>query len=339
MQDESPPANGDRTPRSQDPGSSADEPPRILVCIDLARETSAIIPPARAIARALDGKLEFLHVLETHGPTETGSPVDPVEWDIIRREAKAHMAHIAEGDETLVAHLLEGRSAEQICSEMASRPQDIAVLGRGDEVSRSYMGETVRKMLESGLNSLLLVPIGVEPKQKFSRILVPLDCSGRSERIMPVVEKIARSENAELILVHAVPEPVLSGGEPGQSSDQALKSQINQRNERFARDYLDRLCGRVRADGLRVRSLVLCGGDVRRQLAAAIGEQATDLLVLASHGHSGFADVPFGDVASYLVKQADVPTMLIRLGDNVTQGHAYSDARSKGVRSPGTLAQ
>ena len=195
MQDESPPANGDRTPRSRDPGSSADEPPRILVCVDLARETSAIIPPARAIARALDGKLEFLHVLETHGPTETGSPVDPVEWDIIRREAKAHMAHIAEGDGTLVTHLLEGRSAEQICSEMASRPQDIAVLGRGDEVSRSYMGETVRKMLESGLNSLLLVPIGVAPKQKFSRILVPLDCSGRSERIMPVTP-LASSNDA-----------------------------------------------------------------------------------------------------------------------------------------------
>ena len=49
MQDESPPANGDRTPRPQDPGSSADEPPRILVCVDLARETSAIIPPARAM--------------------------------------------------------------------------------------------------------------------------------------------------------------------------------------------------------------------------------------------------------------------------------------------------
>lgn len=339
MQDESPPANGDRAPRWQDPGLSADEAPRILVCVDLVREPSAIIPPAKAIARALDGKLEFLHVLETHGPDETGSPVDPVEWDIIRREAKAHMGHIAEGDGTLVTHLLEGRSAEQICSELASRPQDIAVLGRGDEVSRSYIGETVRKMLEGGLNSLLLVPIGVEPKQRLSRILVPLDCSGRSERIMPLVEKIARSENAELILVHAVPEPVLSGGEPGQPSDQALKSQINQRNERVARDYLDRLCGRVRADGLRVRSLVLSGGDVRRQLAAAIDEQATDLLVLASHGHSGFADVPFGDVANYLVKQAKVPTMLIRLGDNVTQGHAYLDARAKGVRGPGTLAQ
>ena len=99
------------------------------------------------------------------------------------------------------------------------------------------------------------------------------------------------------------------------------------------------LSERIRADGVRVRSLVLSGGDVRRQLAASIGEQAIDLLVLASHGHSGFADVPFGDVASYLIKSSNIPTMLIRFGGNATERHAFSQAQSKGVRSPGTLTQ
>jgi nucleotide-binding universal stress UspA family protein len=339
MSDDSPEPAG---PKSKTERKS-DAKPRVLVCVDLPRETQEIVPPAKAIARALGAKMAFVHVIKAHGYPETGSPVDPVEWEIMRREAKAHMAQFvqkhADGDETLATHLLEGRGAEQICRALASRPQDIAVLGRGHGESAVHIGETARQMLETGVNSLLLVPIGIEPKQKFSRILVPLDCSGRSERIMPLVEKIARSDNAELILVHAVPEPVLTGSGPGEPNDTELKSQINRRNEHVAKVYLDNLSGRIRAGGLRVRSLVLSGGDVRRQLAAAISDQAIDLLVLASHGHSGFADVPFGDVANFLILRSNVPTLVIRFGGVAAERHAFSDTRSKGARSPGTLVQ
>jgi len=330
MQDDSIAANGCKTPR-------------VLVCIDLAKETQEIIPPAKAIARALSAELAFVHVIKAHGRTENGSPIDPVEWEIMRREAKAHMERFAQehadGDETLTIHLLEGNCTDQICDVMASRPQDIAVLGREHDETGAHIGETAREMLESGTNSLFLVPLGVEPKQKFSRILVPLDCSRRSERIIPLVNKIARLENAEIVLVHAVPEPGLTDAGLGEPNDKELISQFNKRNERVAKKYLDHLSGRIRTGGVRVRSLVLSGGDVRRQLAAAIGEQAIDLLVLASHGQSGFADVPFGDVANYLIKSSNVPTMVIRFGGNATEKHAFSEARSKGARSPGTLAQ
>jgi len=325
------------------PAANEGTPPRVLVCVDLAKEMQQVIPPARMIATALDAELEFVHVIEAHAEAESGSRIDPVEWDIMRREAKAHMARFAQdhaGDGTaLRTHLLEGRSAEKICSVMANRPQDIAVLGRGHDEPGSYIGETLRKMLENGGNSLLLVPIGAEPRPKVAKILVPLDCSGRSERVLPLVEKIARSQNAELVLVHAVPEPVLTGAGPDESTDSELKSQINRRNERVAKSYLDHLSGRIRASGLRVSSVVLSQGDVRRQLAAAIGDQAADLLVLASHGHSGFADVPFGDVANFLIKRSGVPTLVIRFGGQAGEQHAFSDARSKGARRPGTLVQ
>lgn len=321
----------------------SDERPRVLVCLDLAKETHEIIPPAKAIAKALSANLAYVYVIKAHCRTENGSPIDPVEWELMRREAKAHMERFveehADGDETLTTHLLEGNCADQISDVMASRPQDIAVLGREHDETGAHIGETAREMLENGTNSLFLVPFGVESKQKISRILVPLDCSRRSERIIPLVEKIARSENAEIVLVHAVPVPVLTDAGLGEPNDKELTSQLNQRNERVAKNYLDHLSGRIRADGVRVRSLVLSGGDVRRQLASAIGEQAIDLLVLASHGHSGFADVPFGDVASYLIKSSNVPTMLIRFGGNATERHAFSEAQSKGVRSPGTLTQ
>ncbi|MCY0095150.1 universal stress protein [Hoeflea ulvae] len=319
------------------------ETPRVLVCIDLAKETQGIISPAKTIARALNADLAFVHVIKAQRHAANGAPIDPVEWEIMRREAKAHMERFAsehaDGKEALATHLLEGNCTEQIGKVMASRAQDIAVLGRQQDEAGARLGQTAREMLESGSNSLFLVPFGVESRPDFSRILVPLDCSRRSERILPLVEKIARSENAEIVLVHAVPEPVLTDAGPGEPSDKELISRFNARNERVARKYLEHLCERICADGVRVRSLVLCGGDVRRQLAAAVVEQGTDLLVLASHGHSGFDDVPFGDVANYLIKNSDIPTMVIRFSGNAAETHAFAQARSKGIRSPGTLAQ
>jgi len=320
-----------------------DDMPRVLVCVDLARETGAIIPPAKAVARALGAELAFVHVIKAYAYTESETPVDPVEWEIMRRENKRRMAQIAkehgDGDETPATHLLVGHAAEQICGVMAGTPQDIAVLGRGHGESAAHMGETVRRILEHGVNSLLLVPVDAAPKPGFSRIFVPLDCSGRSERIMPIVEKIARSENAEVVLVHAVPEPVFTGAGPVEPEDKMLITQINQRNERVARSYLDQLSGRMRTGGLHVRSLVLSGGDVRRQLSTAIGEQATDLLVLASHGRSGYADVPFGDVANFLISRSQVPTLVVRFGDTAADTHVFSTTRSKGARGPGAMLQ
>ncbi|WP_193335574.1 universal stress protein [Devosia beringensis] len=339
MQDASSGRTGPRTSGSE----KSEVAPGVLVCVDLAHETPELIPPAKAIARALGAELTFVYVIETHGVTENGAPIDPVEWDFKLREAKVHMGRLAQdhtiGDEPPTTDVLEGRSAEQICDILASRPQDIAVLGRGHGSANAAMGETARQVLEGGRNSLLLVPVGITPKQKFSRILVPLDCSGRSERVMPLVEKIARSDGAELVLVHSIPEPVFTGAGPSEPNDSELRSQVNERNERVARSYLDQLCARIRATGLRATSMVFSGGDVRRKLVAAIDEQEIDLLIVASHGHSGFADVPFGDVASFLVKRSSVPTLVIRIGSGIGDKHAFADARSKGPRRPGTLAQ
>lgn len=325
------------------PDRTPSDVPTVLVCVDLALHSNELIPPAKAIAKALDAELALVHVIETRDYGTNGMPIDPVEWDVRRREAYAHLEQLAEahacGDARPALHLLEGHCADRLRGILAGRPQDIAVLGRGHEQPGFSMGETALQVLESGINSLLLVPSGAKPRPKFSRILVPLDCSGRSEGIMSLVERIARSEDAELILVHAVPEPVFTGTAPDGPNDGALKAQVNQRNERVAKKYLEQLCGRIRASGLRASSMVFSDGDVRRKLAAAIAEQSIDLLVLASHGHSGFADVPFGDVASFLVRRSSVPTLVVRIGSDIAERHVFADARPVGGLRLGTLEQ
>jgi nucleotide-binding universal stress UspA family protein len=317
--------------------------PKVVVCVDAAEKSPISILPAKAIAKALGAELTFTHVVETQSAGQP-SPFDPVEWDIRRREAEAHVSNLADlhrsGGASILTRVLEGRCAEQICNALGGRTQDIVVLLRKDSAAGPRVGETARYILESGNSSLLLVPAGSASaaKDRFDRIIVTVDGSGQSESAIPLAMKIAESENAEIILVHASPEPVFTQVGPEEPNDKELLELVRQRNARVAKKYLDRLCSRIRANGVKARSVILSGGDVRRHLTRSVEEQSADLLILASHGHSGFADVPLGDTANFILSHASVPVLMVRRGVENLREHVYSGTLAKGIRRPGASA-
>ena len=320
------------------------ETPRVVLCVDSVVSARTIISPAKAVAKAIDGELSFVHVIETHsdGPP---LPFDPVEWDIKRRKAEAYIKKLAEecrfGESEITTRVLEGHCAEQISAALSDRSQDIAVLLRKDDEFSPHISETARCILANGTSSLLLVPTSTKPlvDAGFKRILLPLDGSSQSENALPIALRIAESENAELILVHAQPEPVFTQAGPAEPNDKELLDQIRRRNYRVAKKYLDRLCTRIRANGTKARTVVLHDGDVRRKLAASIEEHSADLLILASHGHSGFGDVPLGDTARFVLCRSSVPVLLVRCGSEPQVEHAFSGTYSKGIRRLGASAQ
>ena len=315
---------------------------KVQVCIASVDEAHSVILPAKAIAKALGAELVFVHVIETHRPSET-QPLDPVEWDILRREAVTAMSGLAGkhagAGEAISVSILEGRSAEQICGSMEDRHQDIAVVCRGHGHAGQILGDTARRILENGKTSLLVIPETTDTSaaQGFTRILVPLDGSGQSERALAVALRIAQSERADIVLVLADEEPHLLQIGPPEPRDNVLLNEIRQRNNRVARAYLDRQCAMLQSKGVNIRAVLSSDGDVRRRLVAETEKQAADLVVLASHGQSGFADAPLGDVANFLITRSAVPVLMVRRGMEDTQEHMFSSAQSKGVRGPGAL--
>jgi nucleotide-binding universal stress UspA family protein len=320
-------------------GDRSAHAPRVVVCIDKAGTSNITIPPAKAVAKALGAELEFIHVIEPHRHAGK-APFDPVEWDIARREAEDSMSKLAgehaAGSAPISTRILEGRCAEQIGSALTGGGEDVAVLCRGHDEIGSHIGETARRILETGSSSLLIVPVDTKgpAKQDIARILVPLDGSGQSESAIPFALKIAASEDAEIVLVHATPEPNFTHIGPAEPGDEELRQAVNHRNERVAQKYLDRLCAHVRSGGVKVRTLVLGTGDVRRLLTSAVASESADLLVLASHGHGGFVDVPLGDVANFVLSRSAVPVLMVRRPRAHDGGHVFSGVRAKGARRP-----
>lgn len=291
--------------------------PRILVYVDGSDIANRVVTHAMAIAEALHAPLTLLRVLEVAPPSE--APPDPVEWGIRRREAHDHVRRIARNwharTDRMDIQVVEGKPVEQIC--LCAREHDVGLTVVGthrDEPAVEWeFGDTARRLVERGSGALLLVPSSVPdvPQVSYRRLLVPLDGSCRAESVLPLATRLAKAEGAEVLLAHVIPEPELTETGPLEAEDHKLREQLHRRNERVARQYLDRIQDRLTRNGIAARSLIVSDGDVRGSLARIVAEQDVDMLVISSHGRSGRPDVACGSVAAYMLSHAAKPLLIV----------------------------
>jgi len=321
------------------PASGA-APCRIVACIDTSAMARKVIAHAAAVAKALDGELTVIRVLDTR--PAGGTPPDPVEWEIRRREAwdavQQIVAEQAALAERIKVQVVEGHPAQQITLWVRDHDVDLTVLctqGEGHPTNAD-LGSTARGILDHATSSLLLVPHSLPDIREvtYRKILAPLDGSCRAESAVPLAVRLARAFQGEVVLVHLVPIPELTEIGPLEREALELRELLVRRNERVAQEYLDRIRGQVAEQGIAVRSLVLRGDDVRRRLARPIVDEAADLVVLSSHGRSGHADVPHGSIVAYQVSHPTTPLLIVR--HRVVQGqrHAVPAPICAGLRLP-----
>jgi nucleotide-binding universal stress UspA family protein len=312
----------------------------IAACIDASTMARKVIAHAVAAAKALHGELTLIRVLEGHPAGQM--PPDPVEWEILRREARDSVERLVRQQngalERIKAQVIEGQAAEQICQWARDNGVDLTVFcthGEGDTMGRN-LGSTARRVIDRAAGSFLLVPHSVRDEQvvQYRRVLVPLDGSSRAESALPLAVRLAQAHQGEVVLVHVVPVPELTEIGPLETEVLELRERLICRNERVAQEYLDRVRGRVADQGIAVRSLVLRDSDVRRRLARAVVDEAADLVVLSAHGRSGHVDVPHGSIAAYQMVHSGTPLLIVRDRPTWTPRRLVSGRSSTGVRLP-----
>jgi len=142
-----------------------------------------------------------------------------------------------------------------------------------------------------------------------SVVLVGIDFSEASIGALRAAENIARfAPNAELHLVHALGSPAMSLGsrEVIASSQLGLIGDLDR-----ARNELDKLVGPASGGVSRVTGHVRVGAAAKAivQLATDI---SADLVVVGTHGRTGFDRLMFGSVAEKVVRTAPCPVLTVR---------------------------
>lgn len=143
----------------------------------------------------------------------------------------------------------------------------------------------------------------------YKTILVPLDGSKRAEAILPHVEELAGRYEAKVIFIQVIEPPPLVTP-PGQPDMKIYQQELDRRTEE-ADTYLKAIEGQYKNLGINVR-MELEKGPVVEAILNVSARHDADLIALASHGHSGLAQVFYGSVAAGILQRVDRPLLIIR---------------------------
>ena len=139
-------------------------------------------------------------------------------------------------------------------------------------------------------------------------ILAPIDFSDPSRTALDVASDMASRFGAELLLVYVVPAipdlpkdvSIFKEGE----YDKSLENKDAQR--------LKELAATVANKNVKVRTELGTGDDVGMELVRIAENDHVDMIIIATHGMTGWREFAFGTVAEKVVKQADCPVLVLR---------------------------
>jgi universal stress protein A len=158
-----------------------------------------------------------------------------------------------------------------------------------------------------------------------SRILVPTDFSPASEMALDSALAIAERFGASLHLLHVVDDPLVEGAGWGSEVYVASVPALRETLVNEAASKLAVLLARAEQQRIAARSEVRIGraAETIRDVAR---QQASDLIVMGTHGRTGVAHLVMGSVAEKTVRRAPCPVLTVRAGDPLAAERAMFES-------------
>ena len=146
------------------------------------------------------------------------------------------------------------------------------------------------------------------------RILVPLDGSPLAEKALTVAARIARTSDGTIVLLRVIGVPTtytryVYGSDMAQSPQ--LAQDLTDMEQENAEKYLAEIAKADTLAGIKVETIVT-PGTAGMSIINTAGEEHIDLIVMCSHGETGFKRWPLGSVAQHLSRHSSVPTLVLR---------------------------
>jgi nucleotide-binding universal stress UspA family protein len=144
------------------------------------------------------------------------------------------------------------------------------------------------------------------PLFRIKQILVPVDFSECSRKALRYAVPMAKQFEAGLSLVYVV-QLAYAFGEFGPTDYPAMEVDMKAEAERQLSELAAEEIGTVVPYTSRVRV-----GRPATEIVEAARELESDLIIIATHGHTGLKHVLLGSVAENVVRQAPCPVLTVR---------------------------
>ncbi len=120
---------------------------------------------------------------------------------------------------------------------------------------------------------------------------------------------ISQNNSTQISYLIYVVEPVIYP--PDFSMGQIAIPSVDLEMDKRAAEELEKLAKKEIPDGIRVKTLVKTGKPFIEILETA-SEENIDLIIIATHGHTGVEHILFGSTAEKVVRKAPCPVLTIR---------------------------
>lgn len=158
---------------------------------------------------------------------------------------------------------------------------------------------------------------------KINKILVPIDFSDYSKSALRYAVNFAKMFNSEIILIYVV-EPVIYP--PDFSMGQIAIPTVTTEFDERAKEELTKLAKNEIPSTLKVSTLIKAGKPFIEIIDTA-AEADVDLIIIATHGHSGVEQILFGSTAEKVVRKAPCPVLTLR---EPVKGFMFKQEMNKG---------
>ncbi|NLH48384.1 MAG: universal stress protein [Myxococcales bacterium] len=154
------------------------------------------------------------------------------------------------------------------------------------------------------------------------RFLCPTDFSDPSLKAIDAAGQLAAHFAAELVLLHViVPLPTISAPlmPPATASIPYNLNEYLEEIEKTARATLAKIAKEHLAPEIPVDLLVV-RGNAADEIIRMTAEVKADLIVIATHGWTGWRHLIFGSVAEKVIRYAEIPVLTIRCREDGKSG-------------------
>ena len=290
----------------------------VLVPTDFSDEAHKALNYAGALVRRLDAHLHVVNVTESAlaTPSPARAETNPLLADNEEARALEQQLEAVIGESVAVTfHGRTGRAFDQIvrCAhEIAADLIIIATHGRTG-LKRLFLGSTAERVVQYSLSPVLVVRRGEEEVSAekhpvaIESILVAVDFSSSSAEAVRYAIDFARAFGARLVLFHSLKVPQVIESDPVVRADlppawETARAAAEDQMRRFAKMF--------NFKEVAFETQIMLGGTAEDICDYAF-ERKSDLIIMSTHGWTGFMHVLIGSVAERVVRYARTPVLVV----------------------------
>lgn len=296
----------------------------ILVPLDGSALAECVLPHVMAIAPVTNARVTLLHVLHQSQNGRGNLVVDPVEWHLQKQNSEQYLERTVSrlndsgilGVEYVV---LEGNPANSVIDFAHNNNVDLIALSTHGHSGLSgwNVSSVVQKILLRSYKSILLVRAYLPSsttttKIRYKRLFVGMDCSPRSEFVLPFTISLAQFHKSQIILECAIEKPEAINRFPLSDEDTELINKFVEKNYQAASRYFNQLVTQFSTKDLKLKTHVSIGDNAIAVLHDMAEEANADLMLLAAHGYSGERRWPYGSVTTSFIAYGNTSLMIMQ---------------------------